>query len=106
MHPKKYHRTRIHFSVNEAKLLKLIGNPDYLEGMFDLVSQHLKATFELATVELKTKKRGKLIEAYIPEDHHSKDLDTLALAVDSVIKEVISKIPGFVEMFHIRAEWL
>jgi hypothetical protein len=87
--------------MNEEKLEKLIGNPDYFSGIYELVSQHLKAT-----VELNTKKRGKLIAAYIPEDHHSKDLDTLALAVDSVIKEVSSKIPGFVEMFHIRAGWL
>jgi hypothetical protein len=63
MHPNKYHRARIHFSVNKTKLLKLVGNPDYLGGIYELVSQHLKATFELATTELNIIKGGKLIEA-------------------------------------------
>jgi hypothetical protein len=52
--------------MNKAKLEKLVGNTDYLEGVFELLSQHLKATFELATTELSDKKRGKLIEYIFP----------------------------------------
>jgi len=96
MHPNHHHRARIHYSVNRAKLEKMIGNPEDLDGVFDVISQHLKAKYETATVELNTKKRGVLIEAYIPEDHHRNDLDALAIPTNETIRDAFANICCFI----------